>query len=92
MAIAITSATQPAPETAAQNTAAAKRVKASPKPAQAQAASKASAPADTVKISTAAQTALQEATETRAQTAQEANHGDQQAARLLAKETAAKKS
>ena len=48
-------------------------------------------PKDIVNISTAAQTAAHEATESRAQTAQEANRGDQQAARLLAKESAAKK-
>ena len=41
---------------------------------------------DTVKISTAAQ----EVAETAAQTAQEANHGDRQAQRLLAKHEAAK--
>ncbi len=49
-----------------------------------------SAPQDTVQISTAAQTALQESKETQAQTAQEAAHGDRQAVKLLAKETARK--
>jgi hypothetical protein len=49
-----------------------------------------SAPKDTVQISTAAQTALQESRETQAQTAQEAAHGDRQAVKLLAKETASK--
>ena len=44
---------------------------------------------DTVKISSAAQTAAQEATETAAQTAKEADSGDRQAQRLLAKEAAA---
>jgi hypothetical protein len=43
---------------------------------------------DTVQISSAAQKALQEATETPAQTAKEARSGDLQAKRLLAKETA----
>jgi len=43
---------------------------------------------DTVKISVAAQ-ALQEATETQAQTAKEAGSGDAQAQRLQAKEAAA---
>jgi hypothetical protein len=42
-----------------------------------------------VNISAAAQ-ALQEATESQAQTAREANSGDSQAKRLLAKEAAAK--
>jgi hypothetical protein len=49
-------------------------------------------PKDTVQISTAAQSALQESRETQAQTSQEASRGDRQAARLLAKESAAKKS
>jgi hypothetical protein len=55
------------------------------------------ATADTVHLSSAAQAtlspaqaALQEATETQAQTGQEARNGDRQAGRLLAKETAAK--
>jgi hypothetical protein len=55
------------------------------------AASKAIVAKDTVTISTAAQAAVLEARETPTQTAQEANHGDQQAVRLLAKETAAKR-
>jgi hypothetical protein len=46
------------------------------------------AAADTVKISVAAQ-ALQEATETQAQTTKEAGSGDVQAKRLLAQEAAA---
>jgi hypothetical protein len=49
-------------------------------------------PKDTVTISTAAQTAAQEASETPAQTLKEATHGDPQATRLLAKEAAAKQS
>jgi len=44
---------------------------------------------DTVKISSAAQTVAQEATETAAQTAREASNGDRQAQRLIAKENAA---
>jgi hypothetical protein len=44
---------------------------------------------DTVQISTAAQTLSQEVRETRAQTAQEAAKGDNQAKRLLAKEDVA---
>jgi len=58
--------------------------------APSQAAVAPSTPKDTVQISTAAQTALQESKETQAQTAQEAAHGDRQAAKLLAKETATK--
>jgi hypothetical protein len=46
-------------------------------------------PADTVQISSAAKQALQEATETAAQTAKEAQSGDLQAQKLLAKEAAA---
>ena len=49
--------------------------------------------ADTVQLSNAAQSriaALQEATETVAQTTREAGHGDRQAQRLLAKEAASK--
>jgi len=46
---------------------------------------------DTVQISSAAHQALQEATETSSQTAQEARHGDRQAQGLLAKEAAEKK-
>jgi len=44
----------------------------------------------TVSISNAAHAALLEATESSVQTQQEANRGDQQAKRLLAKEQAAK--
>ena len=47
---------------------------------------------DTVQISNAAKALLQEATETPAQTAKEANGGDRQAQRLLAKEAAEKPS
>lgn len=45
---------------------------------------------DTVHISNAALAAVQEATETHAQTVNEASHGDSQAQRLLAKQAAAK--
>jgi hypothetical protein len=48
-------------------------------------------PVDTVQLSSAAQSALQEATETPAQTAKEAAGGDLQAQRLLAQEQAAAK-
>jgi len=43
-----------------------------------------------VQISNPAQTALQESKETQVQTVQEAAHGDRQAVKLLAKETASK--
>jgi hypothetical protein len=43
-------------------------------------------PKDTIKISQAAQTALQEAQETQAQTTKEAASGDRQAQRLLSQE------
>jgi hypothetical protein len=46
-------------------------------------------PTDTVSISNAAKSILQEAQENHAQTVQEANGGDSQARRLLAKEAAA---
>ncbi len=46
--------------------------------------------ADSVQISNVGQVALQEATETAAQTAKEARSGDRQAIKLLAKEEAAK--
>jgi hypothetical protein len=48
-------------------------------------------PADTIQISSAAQTALQEVLEAPAQTAKEARSGDHQAQRLLAREAAAQK-
>jgi hypothetical protein len=62
----------------------------SPKQGPSQTAVAPSTPQDTVKISPAAQAALQELRETQAQTAQEAAHGDRQAVKLLAKETASK--
>lgn len=46
---------------------------------------------DTVKITNAGQTALQESLEPQTQTATEASKGDHQAQRLLAKELAAQK-
>jgi hypothetical protein len=46
---------------------------------------------DTVSISSAAQSSVQEATETQTQTAKEARGGDHQAQRLLAREADAKK-
>jgi hypothetical protein len=63
-------------------------------PKQAPAKAKSEGAGDSVHLSQAAQaaaTALQEASETPAQTAQEAGNGDLQAQRLLAKETAAAK-
>ena len=77
----ISSVTQAPPvQTAAQAPAAAAKPAAAP--AQ-------KTPTDTVTISNSAQTILQEAQETRAQTVKEASGGDSQARRLLAKETAA---
>ncbi len=58
---------------------------------ESQASSTSSAVSDTVSISSAATAALQEATETQTQTAQEARSGDMQAQRLLAKEQVAAK-
>jgi len=58
-------------------------------PSKAQPAAAQPLPKDTVRISATAQ-ALKEATENPAQTAKEAAGGDQQAKRLLAKETADK--
>jgi hypothetical protein len=77
-----------APAPAVTSTSDTKSAAPSPKQAPAQATTAPSAPQDTVKISTAAQTALQESRETLAQTAQEAAHGDRQAVKLLAQETA----
>jgi hypothetical protein len=78
----VTHAAAAVKEAQAQQTQAAPQAQTAPanqKAAQPQPAAKAPAPKDTVQISTAAQTA------------QEASRGDRQAARLLAKEAAAKK-
>jgi hypothetical protein len=93
MAIGITNAIQNAPTTASQTQPVAKLATSSQKATQTQAPSKTSATTDTVQISSAASAALaalKEATETPVQTAKEAQSGDRQAQRLLAKETAAK--
>jgi hypothetical protein len=77
----------PPPQPVAKTTEAAPRKPAPSKPTAP------AAHADTVELSPTAQAALaamQEATETPAQTAKEAGQGDGQAQRLLAKETAAK--
>ena len=84
MIAAVSQATTPQPV--------AKTTSAPPKPAPSKPAP-AAAHADTVQLSETAQAALaamQEATETPAQTAKEAGQGDGQAQRLLAKEAAAK--
>ncbi len=60
------------------------------KPPESSATTSPAVPADTVQLSSAAQAALREATETPAETAKEANAGDNQAKRLQAKEAAAK--
>jgi hypothetical protein len=88
MANALTSVTQTIPAAPVQTEAAPKPASASQKSA---AVPTSPISKDTVQISTAAQTALKESQETRAQTAKEAAGGDRQAQRLLAKETAAKK-
>ena len=90
MANAITSATHADPTiaAAAQKLPVEKSAKASDSSTQAKPTP---APQDTVQISKAAQTAVQEARETRTQTTQEAAKGDRQAQKLLAKETAAQK-
>ena len=64
---------------------------ASQKPTQSQATTSSNLPTDTVKISTAAQTAVAEALETQVTTLKEAAKGDPQAVRLLTKEAAAQK-
>jgi hypothetical protein len=91
MANAISSATpaDPTIAPAAQKLPVAKSAKATDDSTQAKPVA---APKDTVQISGAAQSAVQEARETRTQTTQEAAKGDRQAQKLLAKETAAKKS
>ncbi len=61
-----------------------------PKGSPAPPAPAAAAPQEVVQLSSAAQAALREATETPAQTAKEAGHGDVQAKHLLAKQAAAK--
>jgi hypothetical protein len=93
MANAITPVTNAAPAAVkdVQPQAVPQAAPANQKAPQPQPAAKAPAPKDTVQISTAAQTALQESRETSTQTAREASRGDRQAARLLAKEAAAKK-
>jgi hypothetical protein len=93
MSNAITVANQAAPPAVsqAQAQAAPQAAAANQKASQPQAAAKTPPPIDTVQISTAAQSALQESRETSTQTAQEASRGDHQAARLLAKQAAEKK-
>ncbi len=88
-AVTIAHQTEPPVSTNAAQTEATASTTPSQKPAQT--ASSANAPADTVQISSAAQTALKETLETPAQTAKEAAGGDHQAQRLLAKEAAAEK-
>ena len=58
-------------------------------PPQAAPAPTSSSPKDTVQVSSAAKALLQESQETSAQTAREANSGDQQAIRLQARRAAA---
>jgi hypothetical protein len=91
MALSITSATHANPVAVeASKAPVAQPASSSQKPVSAKAPSKSNAPKDTVAISSAAQSALHEATETTVQTAKEARAGDRQAVRLLAKEEAKK--
>jgi hypothetical protein len=78
----------PAAAPAAATTISATPVAPSKSPSPSAPHSSASIPVDTVHISSAARTAMQEAIETPAQTAQEASGGDHQAQMLLAKEQA----
>ena len=87
MAIGITNVAQNNPTTAIQTQAVAKPATSSPKTAPSNPTSTAGVPKDTVQISTAAQAALQEASETSAQTAAEAQKGDRQAQNLIARHT-----
>jgi hypothetical protein len=88
MAIAITNAHQadPAPASATKAPSAAKATTVSQKSTPSNTPS-----IDTVQISSAAQSALQEVLEAPAQTAKEARGGDHQAQKLLAKEAAVQK-
>jgi hypothetical protein len=79
-----------APAAAVKSTSDTKSAAPSQKQAPSQAAVAPKAPQDIVQISTAAQTALQEFKETQAQDHPGAAHGDRQAVKLLAKETASK--
>jgi hypothetical protein len=91
MAIGITNLTQNNPATAIQTQAVAKPVTSNPKAAPSKPTSTTSVPQDTVQISSAAQAVLQEASETSAQTAAEAQKGDRQAQNLIARHTPSKK-
>jgi len=83
----------PSPITSATQTQPAVAVQPAPVPSKSnQSKAQPSKAADTVQISAAAQAqlnAIKELKETQSQTAQEANRGDHQAQRLLAKENAA---
>jgi hypothetical protein len=87
MAIGAVNATQNNPTTAIQTPAVAKPATSSPKAAPSKPTSTTGVPKDIIKISIAAQTALQEASETSAQTAAEAQKGDRQAQNLIARHT-----
>jgi hypothetical protein len=87
MLSAVTSATHAQPVAPTTGTSSTKSTQSKPP------STKASAGQDTVQLSSTAQAtlaALKEATETPAQTAQEAGNGDPQAQRLLAEQAAAK--
>jgi hypothetical protein len=91
MISAVTIAHQAEPPVAANAAQPKATASATPSQKPTQTASSASAPSDTVQISSAAQALLKESRETPAQTAKEAAGGDHQAQRLLAKEAADEK-
>jgi hypothetical protein len=93
MTTPVTAATQtdPTAASATQTEPVAKSATPTQKSTQSQPSSSNSTPTDTVQISSAAKAALQEATETQAQSVREAQNGDTQAQRLLAREAAARK-
>jgi hypothetical protein len=91
MANPVASATQVRPQAAAQAKPVIESATSSPKSIPLQQPAKSSTPADAVHISSAGQSAVQEAIETSAQTGREARGGDRQAQNLLAREAAARK-
>jgi len=90
MANSVPSITHKTPVSATEALAEVKSAPATQKPAKSSTPTVTSVPKDTVTFTNAAQTALQESQETRAQTAKEAASGDRQAAQLQAKESKTK--
>ena len=91
MTTPLSSATQtdPAAASLVQTKNAANNTRPSQKPAQTQSSSTTALSGDTVTISSAAKSLVEEATETKSQTTQEAQNGDVRAQMLLAREQAA---